>query len=147
MKLRSLSTGYVIPVRTNIGASFDVLENSIKKLELLYQADGNYVFSDANTFEEYPVSATTLKDIAGFLVEGQTYEVLFVEEKPVTVSLPASIEVKVVEAPPAVRGNTSGNALKAVKVESGLTVMVPLFISEGEVIRISTDTCVYQGRA
>ncbi|MCD8284370.1 MAG: elongation factor P [Opitutae bacterium] len=147
MELRSFSSGRVIPVRTNIGASFDVLENSIKHLELLYQADGNYVFSDAETFDEYPIPATTLKDIAGFLIEGQSYDVLFVEDKPITVNLPASIEVKVVEAPPAVRGNTSGNAQKAVKVESGITVMVPLFIAEGEVIRISTENRAYLGRA
>ena len=147
MELRSLASGRVIPVRTNIGASFDVLENSIKQLELLYQADGNYVFSDAETFEEYPISAASLKDSEGFLVEGQTYDILFVEEKPITVNLPAAIEVKVTEAPPAVKGNTSGNAQKAVTIETGLTVMVPLFIAEGEVIRISTEDKSYLGRA
>lgn len=62
-------------------------------------------------------------------------------------NLPASVNVKVVEAPPAVKGNTSGNAQKAVKIESGLTVMVPLFIAEGEVIRISTENKAYLGRA
>lgn len=147
MELRSLSSGRVIPVRTNIGASFDVLENSIRQLELLYQADGNYVFSDAETFEEFPIPASSLKDSEGFLIEGQTYDILFVEEKPVSVNLPASVNVKVVEAPPAVKGDTSGNAQKAVKIESGLTVMVPLFIKEGEVIRISTENKAYLGRA
>lgn len=147
MELRSLSSGRVIPVRTNIGASFDVLDNSIRQLELLYQADGNYVFSDAETFEEFPIPAASLKDSEGFLIEGQTYDILFVEEKPVSVNLPASVNVKVVEAPPAVKGDTSGNAQKAVKIESGLTVMVPLFIKEGEVIRISTEDKSYLGRA
>lgn len=147
MELRSLSSGRVIPVRTNIGASFDVLDNSIRQLELLYQADGNYVFSDAETFEEFPIPASMLKDSEGFLIEGQTYDILFVEEKPVSVNLPASVNVKVVEAPPAVKGDTSGNAQKAVKIESGLTVMVPLFIKEGEVIRVSTEDRSYLGRA
>lgn len=147
MELRSLSSGRVIPVRTNIGASFDVLENSIRQLELLYQADGNYVFSDAETFEEFPLPASMLKDAEGFLIEGQTYDILFVEEKPVSVNLPASVNVKVVEAPPAIKGDTSGNAQKAVKIESGLTVMVPLFIKEGEIIRVSTEDKSYLGRA
>lgn len=147
MELRSLANGRVIPVRTNIGASFDVLENTIKRLELSYQADGNYVFMDPESFEECPISAGTLKDSEGFLVEGQTYDILFVEEKPVTVNLPAAIEVKVVEAPPAVKGNTSGNAQKSVTIETGLTVMVPLFIENGETIRISTEDKSYLGRA
>lgn len=105
------------------------------------------MFSDAETFEEFPIPASTLKDSEGFLIEGQTYDILFVEEKPVSVNLPASVNVKVVEAPPAIKGDTSGNAQKAVKIESGLTVMVPLFIKEGEIIRISTEDKSYLGRA
>ena len=147
MELRSLAYGNIIPVRTNIGASFDVLENNIRKLDLLYTADGAYVFSDPETFEEYPIGQDKLADIAGFLIEGQAYDVLFVEDKPVTVSLPASIEMKVVEAPPAVKGKSATNAQKAVKVETGITINVPLFIAEGEKIRVSTEDKTYLGRA
>lgn len=88
MELRSIKTGAKIPVRCGIGVSFEVFDNSIKQLELSYQADGNYVFSDPNTFEEYYVSEVSLEESKEFLIPGTSYMVLFVEEKPVTVDLP-----------------------------------------------------------
>jgi hypothetical protein len=88
MELRSIKTGAKIPVRCGIGVSFEVFDNSIKQLELSYQADGNYVFSDPNTFEEYYVSEVSFEESKEFLIPGTSYMVLFVEEKPVTVDLP-----------------------------------------------------------
>lgn len=147
MEIRNIKNGVTIPLRTNIGATFEVYDNSLKTLELLYQADGNYYFQDPKTFDEYPIPAAQLKDAEGFLVENQGYQVLFVEDKPVLVDLPAVIEMKVVEAPPAVKGDSSGSVQKPVKLETGLFVNVPLFIKEGEVIKVSTETKQYQGRA
>jgi len=147
MELRSLSSGRLIPVRTNIGASFETLDNSVKRLELSYEADGNFVFADPNTFEESYVPATVIEDIKGFLVPGQSYDIMFVDGKPVTVNLPSAVEIKVVDAPPAIKGDTSGNVLKPVTLETGLVVNVPLFIKEGEVIRVNTEDKSYLGRA
>ncbi|MDR2845253.1 MAG: hypothetical protein LBV28_04065, partial [Puniceicoccales bacterium] len=113
LELRSLSSGRVIPVRTNIGASFETLENNVKRLELSYEADGNFVFVDS-AYEENYVPRTLVGDSAGFLVPGQAYDIMFVDGKPVTVNLPGAVEIKVVEAPPAVKGDTSGNVLKPV---------------------------------
>jgi elongation factor P len=147
MELRSLSSGRVIPVRTNIGASFETLDNSIKRLELSYEADGSFVFMDTSSYEESHVSRALIEDSVDFLVPGQTYDVMFVDGKPLTVNLPGAIEMKVVDAPPAIKGDTSGNVLKPVKLETGLMVNVPLFIKEGEVIRVSTEDKSYLGRA
>jgi elongation factor P len=147
MELRSLSSGRQIPVRTNIGASFETLENNVRRLELSYETDMDFVFMDPSSFEETFVPRKSVEDSADFLVSGQTYEVMFVDGKPATVNLPAAVEMKVVEAPPAVKGDTSGNVLKPVKLETGLTVNVPLFIKEGESIRVSTEDKSYLGRA
>jgi elongation factor P len=147
MELRSIKTGAKIPVRCGIGVSFEVFDNSIKQLELSYEADGSYVFTDPNTFEEFYVSATTLEDSKEFLIPGTSYQILFVEERPVTVDLPPSVTVKVVEAPPAVKGDTAGNVQKTVTCENGLQVNVPLFIKEGEMIKVSTENKEYLGRA
>ncbi|MDR2844935.1 MAG: elongation factor P [Puniceicoccales bacterium] len=147
MELRSLASGRVIPVRTNIGASFETLENSTAKLELSYEADGSFVFANPTTFEETYVPRTLIEESAGFLVPGQSYEVMFVDGKPVAVNLPGAVEIKVVEAPPAIKGDTSGNVLKPVILETGLSVNVPLFIKEGEIIRVSTEDKSYLGRA
>ena len=147
MELRSIKTGAKIPVRCGIGVSFEVFDNSIKQLELSYEADGNYVFVDPSSFEEYYVSATTLADSKEFLIPGTSYQILFVEDRPVTVDLPPSVTVKVVEAPPAVKGDTAGNVQKTVTCENGLQVNVPLFIKEGEMIKVSTENKEYMGRA
>ena len=147
MELRSIKTGAKIPVRCGIGVSFEVFDNSIKQLELSYQADGNYVFSDPNTFEEFYVSEVSLEESKEFLIPGTSYMVLFVEEKPVTVDLPPSVTVEVLEAPPAVKGDTAGNVQKTVTCENGLQVNVPLFIKEGEMIKVSTENKEYLGRA
>lgn len=147
IEIRNIKNGAMVPLRTNIGATFEVCDNSLKTLELLYQADGNYYFQDPKTFEEYPITAVSLKDAEGFLVENASYQVLFVDEKPVSVDLPAVLEMKVVSAPPAVKGDSSGSVQKPVTLETGLIVNVPLFIKEGEVIKVSTETKQYQGRA
>jgi elongation factor P len=147
MELRSIKTGAKIPVRCGINVAFEVFDNSIKQLELSYQADGNYVFSDPNTFEEFYVSEASLEESKDFLIPGTSYQVLFVEERPVTVDLPPSVTVKVVEAPPAVKGDTAGNVQKTVTCENGLMVNVPLFIKEGEMIKVSTENKEYLGRA
>ncbi len=147
MELRSIKTGAKIPVRGGINVAVEVVDNSIKQLELSYQADGNYVFSDPNTFEEFYVSEASLEESKDFLIPGTSYQVLFVEERPVTVDLPPSVTVKVVEAPPAVKGDTAGNVQKTVTCENGLMVNVPLFIKEGEMIKVSTENKEYLGRA
>ena len=147
MELRSIKTGAKIPVRCGIGVSFEVFDNSNKSLELSYQADGNYVFSDPNTFEEFYISEASLEESKEFLIPGTSYMVLFVEDRPVTVDLPPSVTVKVLEAPPAVKGDTAGNVQKSVTCENGLTVNVPLFIKEGEMIKVSTENKEYLGRA
>ncbi len=147
MELRSLSSGRLIPVRTNIGASFETLDNNITRLELSYEADGNYVFMNPTTFEETTLSGSLVEDTKDFLAPGQTYDIMFVDGKPVSINLPAAVDMKVVDAPPAVKGDTSGAALKPVTLETGLVVNVPMFIKEGEVIRISTENKSYLGRA
>ncbi|MEY3530490.1 MAG: elongation factor [Verrucomicrobiota bacterium] len=131
MELRSIKTGAKIPVRCGIGVSFDVFDNSIKSLEMSYEADGNYVFVDTNTNEEYYISAASLADSKEFLVSGTSYMVLFVEDKPITVDLPPSVTVEV----------------KTVTCENGLQVNVPLFIKQGEKIKVSTENKEYLGRA
>ena len=147
MEVRSIKTGAKIPIRCGINVSFEVFENSNKTLEMSYEADGNYVFVDPSTFEEHYISAASLEDSKEFIIPGQSYTVLFVEGKPITVDLPPSVTVKVLEAPPAVKGDTAGNVQKTVTCENNLQVNVPLFIKEGEIIKVSTENKEYLGRA
>ena len=87
---------------------------------------------------------TTAKD---FLIENELYDLLYVEDRPLSIQLPPSVSMKVVEAPEAIKGDTVSNVQKPVTLETGLVVSVPLFIKKGEVVRINTDDVSYAGRA
>jgi elongation factor P len=147
MELRSLTSGKAFPIRTNVSEEFEVLENRSKTLEFSYENQGEYVFMDPNTFDTYELQKSVIESALDFISPGQKYEVLFVEDNPVRIDLPASVEMKVAEAMDAVGGNTSGNVRKIVKLETGLEVEVPLFIKTGDIIKVNTDDKKYQGRA
>ena len=147
MTLKNLKTGKVIHVRCNTGESFDILKNDFKNLEFSYVDRGMYVFMDPETYETYELSKEIVEDVVDFLIPNHVYEILFVEEQPIVVNLPASIVMKVEEAPEGVRGDSATNVQKPVKLETGITVNAPLFIKAGEVIRINTEDRSYMGRA
>jgi len=99
------------------------------------------------TYEQYELHKAQIEDIVDFLVPNQIYEVMFVENQPFSVNLPAAVEMKVIDAPEAVRGNTATNVTKAVTLETGLVIQAPLFIKTGDIIKISTEDKKYLGRA
>lgn len=101
---------------------------------------------DLETYEDSILSDDMIGDDECFLVEGNTYDILLVDDDPVRLELPASVEAKVVEAPDALRGDTAGNVLKPVTITSGITIQVPLFIKKDDVIKISTSDRSYLGR-
>lgn len=113
----------------------------------LYQQEGKYFFMDNETFEQYEFSGESLGDMVKYMKEGQTVDILLFNGKAVTVALPKKITLKVMSAPPGVKGDTSGSASKTVILETGLEIRTPLFIKEGEDIIINTETGDYVGRA
>lgn len=147
MSLRNLMTGKVIHVRTNVGDSYDILPTDIRKLEYSYEAQGDYVFMDPVTFEEFTLNKDLVEDALKYMVPNQSYEVMFVDGKPIVLNLTSTVNMKVIEAPEGLRGDTSGSAQKTVKVETGLDVRTPLFIKTGDVIIINTEDGSYAGRA
>ena len=118
-----------------------------KDLEYAYADDDGYHFLDPSTYEDEIISKDLLEDQKLYLIAGTVYSVMFVEEKPVQLQLPAALSMKVVEASEGLRGDTASNAQKPVVTESGLTVQAPLFIKQGEVIRVNTSDGSYLGRA
>jgi elongation factor P len=146
MTLRNLRSGKVTPLRVNVGESYDILETDVRKLEYSYANGEHFTFMDPETYEEVTLSKEVLGEALNYLVLNQSYEILFVEGKPLTVNLGASVEMKVTDAPEGIRGDTSGNVLKACTVETGATVKVPLFIKAGDKIKVSTEDGSYLGR-
>jgi elongation factor P len=147
MELRSVTSGKAFPIRTSVSEQFEVVENRAKVLEYSYENQGEYVFMDPNTFDTFELTKEVIGEAIDFLTVGQKYDVLFVDERAIRVELPSSVVMKVTEAHDAVKGNSAGNVGKLVKVETGVEVEVPMFIKEGEMIKVSTADKKYLGRA
>ncbi len=145
--LRNLISGVSTKTKfhSNDAVTFCYVES--KSLEFSYVDDMGFHFLNSDTYEDEVISADLVKDQKGYLIPGTAYSVLFVEDKPVQIQLPPAISMKVTEASEGLRGDTASNAQKPVVVETGLRVQVPLFIKEGEIIRVNTTDGSYLGRA
>ena len=102
---------------------------------------------DPETYDTIMLAENLIGDAKDYLVENLSVQVLYAEGKAVEVELPASVSLKVVESPEGLRGHTASNVTKPAKLETGKTINVPLFIKEGETIKIDTRTGAYMGRA
>jgi elongation factor P len=118
-----------------------------RTLEFSYADRDSYAFIDPTTFDQIELSEQTLGDVKNYLTAGGKVDVLFVDEKPLTVELPSAVNLKVVESADGIRGDTTSNVQKPAKLETGLTIQVPLFVKEGELVRVSTADGSYLGRA
>lgn len=145
--LRNLNTGASTTTKFRSSDNVDFCHTENKKLEFSYVDESGYHFMCPDSFEDTIIPTSLVEDQRTFLIEGATYEILFVDDRPVRVNLPASVEMKVIDAPDAIRGDTTGNVQKPVKTQTGLTVQVPLFIKTGEIIRVSSEDGAYLGRA
>jgi len=99
------------------------------------------------SYEQFELNETLIGDAKNYIVPGGKVEVLFVDDVPVSVDLPSSVNLKIVESADGVKGDTASNVQKPAKLETGLVVQVPLFIKEGETIKVSTIDGTYMGRA
>jgi len=145
--LRNLETGNSTVGKYRSTDSVEFMHTEVRKLEYSYVDDMGYHFMDPESFEDSVLPTEICEDKKDYLVGGGLYDILLVDDRPVDINLPASIEMKVIEAPEAVKGDTASNVQKPVTLETGLVVQVPLFIKEGEVIRVNTEGGTYQSRA
>ena len=126
-----------------------VEEADIQRLphQYLYEQDGKYVFMNNETYEQNEIPKDIIGDIARFLLEGQEVQVMLFEGNPVSVDMPIKIDRKVIEAPEGVRGDTSSNVTKDIVIEGGVHMRAPLFIKEGDIIKVDSRTGDYLERA
>lgn len=142
-KLKNLQTGRVIDRTFRSGEKVEDVRIERKTMQYLYQSEGQYVFMDTETYEQVPISEEMLGDKRLFLKEGQEVEVLFHGEKPVGVELPFFVELAVAKTEPGVRGDTASGGSKPATLETGAVIQVPLFINEGDVLKVDTRTGEY----
>ncbi len=145
-KLKSVQSGNVVEKTFRAGESVQqaILEKS--NLQHTYVESGDYVFMDMTSFEETRLTAEQIGKGAKYLKEGMEVNVIFHNDKVLEVELPISITLKVKETDPGVKGDTASGGTKPAILETGAQVMVPLFISVGEMIKVDTRNDTYLGR-
>ena len=146
IKMRNLRYGKALDQRFASTDTIEVLPTDRRTLEFSYADRDNFAFIDPDTFDQIELSANTIGDVKNYLTAGGKVEVLFVDEKALTVDLPSTVSLKVIESSDGVTGDTASNVQKPAKLETGLVVQVPLFIKEGEIIKVSTADGSYLGR-
>ena len=145
--IRYINTGKSADVRFGSTDKVELVEIERKQLEFSYKDRNGYHFMDPETYDTITFAENLIGEAKDYLVENLSVQVLYAEGKAVEVELPASVSLKVVESAEGVRGDTASNVTKPAKLETGKTINVPLFIKEGEMIKIDTRTGVYMGRA
>ena len=145
--IRYIGTGKSADVRFGSTDKVDTVDVSRMQLEFSYKDHQGYHFMDPETYETISLNEDLLTEIKDYLVENLKVEVLSIEQRPVQVELPSSVIMKVIESPEGVKGDSANNVQKTAVLETGKPIQVPLFIKEGELIKVDTRTGTYMGRA
>ena len=147
IKYRDLRTGSTIEDTFNTNLKLEKAHVEKMQMQFLYKENDNYVFMNTNDYSQMEVSSSIIGDDAKFLKEGLVIEIQMYEGEILGIVLPEKIDYKVTETTDAVKGNTTNNAMKDATIESGYTIKVPMFISVGETIIVSTKDGKYVSRA
>ncbi|NLJ49517.1 MAG: elongation factor P [Candidatus Atribacteria bacterium] len=146
-KLRDINTGFIVEKVFKPGDKIvrAILEG--RQAQYMYKDDGGFHFLDQETFEDVLLSSDLVGEASDFLIENMMVEILMYGDKYVSINLPSYVELKVVDAPPGIKGDTASGGSKPATLETGIVVQVPLFVNIGEIIRVDTRTREYLERA
>jgi elongation factor P len=143
-KMKNMITGLVREDTFRSGEKFPSPDLEYKEMQYLYEDDGLYNFMDQESFEQVALNKSQIEDVLDYLKEQTVYTILYFKDKPIAVTPPMFMELEIVETTPGVRGDTAqGGATKPAKLETGMTVQVPLFVNEGEKIKVDTRNAEY----
>ncbi|MBL4818258.1 MAG: elongation factor P [Deltaproteobacteria bacterium] len=146
-RLRNLLTGITTAPTFRSGDKVEVPDLHDRDVQYLYASDDIYHFMDPQSYEQFEVPSKTLGNSALYLTEGITVSLLFYQERAINIELPKQVVLQIAECDPAVRGNTVTGASKPAKLQTGLKTQVPLFVNEGDSIKIDTKNGEYIERA
>jgi len=142
-RLKSLVSGNVIEQTFRSGDRVDKPDLEEREMQYLYKSEREYHFMDTQTFEQLFLTEDHLGGSKDFLRENLVIKALFHNKRPIGVEVPMFVELKVVKSEPGIRGDTASGGSKPATLESGAVIQVPLFVNEGEVVRIDTRTREY----
>jgi elongation factor P len=147
IKVKHLKTGRVVEKTFKSGEKIEIADVEENKMRMLYKESDGVVFMDDNSFEQITIPLTLIGDKEQWLMEEVPYDVVFYKGLPIDINPPTFMEMKIVDTTPGVRGDTaSGRVLKPAVTESGAKIQVPIFIEEGEKIKVDTRTGEYVSR-
>ena len=147
-KLRRIEDGSVIDKTFRAGEKFRPVRTESKKMQYLYDSGESAVFMDSQDYDQIEVPMSSLGESMQWVLPNAEVDVLFVDERPSDVQVPSAIEMKVTQTDPGLKGDTaSGGGNKPATLESGVVVQVPLFIEEGDTVRVDTRSGEYISRA
>jgi elongation factor P len=146
-KMRSLRTGSMTEHRFSSEDKVEKAQLDEHDMEYLYDDGEYFYFMNVENYEQMHLTKDLLGDATNYLIPQLKVTVEFYEGKPISVELPATVDMTVVETEPGLKGATVSNVTKPAKMETGLVVQVPPFITEGEKIRVNTSEGTYQERA
>jgi elongation factor P len=144
-KLKHMRLGRVIDNTFRAGEKVELVDFEEKRMQFLYK-DDRYHFMDLDTYDQISLSAEEVGEARDFLKENTEVEILFIEGSPVTVELPNFIEIRIAKTDPGIRGDTASGGSKPATLETGAVIQVPLFLNEGDVVKVDTRSGDYLGR-
>ena len=145
-KVKNLKTGRVLDRRFRAGEKVEAADIDDRKMQFLYRDGDQLVFMDSDSYDQIPFSSDQVGDAKKYLIENLDVDVLFWRGQPINIELPAFIRAAVSKCEPGMKGDTASGATKPATLETGAVVQVPLFVKEGERIRVDTRTGEYVER-
>jgi len=145
-KLRNLLSGNVIEETFRPAQQLAEANLERRAATFLYQQNDTLFFMDSETFDQYEIPAKNLGTSANFLKEGQPVTLIKFKGKAINADIPIKVDLKVVETSPGIKGDTAAGGQKKAKLETGATISVPLFVNEGDLVRVNTQEGIYVGR-
>ena len=146
-KMRSVLSGKVVEKTFNAGVKVEVASVEKRNMQYLYRDGEDFMFMDSTHYDQISISQQTVGDAVDYLLENADVVVAMHEGNPLFIELPASVELKITYTEPGLQGDRSSGGTKPATVETGITVQVPLFIKQDEVVLVDTRTGAYLGRA
>jgi elongation factor P len=144
-KLKHMKLGKVIDNTFRSGEKVELVDFEEKHMQFLYK-DDRYNFMDTETYDQISLSSDEVGDARDFLKENTEVDILFIDGSPVTVELPNFLELQIVKTDPGIRGDTASGGNKPATLETGAVIQVPLFLNEGDIVRVDTRSWDYLGR-
>ena len=146
LKLRNIRNGRAMERNVPGNQKLTLAEVDTREALYLYNDDDHYHFMDMETFDQYPLTTTQMGDALQYLKEQDKAQIIFYRQEPISLSMPTYVELKVIETPPSLKGNTAQGSTKPATLETGLVVNVPFFVNIGELVRVDTRTGEYLER-